>query len=160
MGRFLRCRPPPIPGTSGLFTSLIGSSEIFSTGNPVFPAPFDVRLPRGEEKEVYTVVQPDLCVICDPKKLDEKGCLGAPDLVVEVLSPGNSQREMREKFEVYEEAGVREYWIVIPWDKLVLVYLSNEQGRFIGLQPLTNDQVLISSIFPDLQIGLEELFRE
>ncbi|MEM7514039.1 MAG: Uma2 family endonuclease, partial [Bacteroidota bacterium] len=66
-----------------------------------FAAPFDVRLPQNGENEnskIYTVVQPDLCVICDPSKIDDRGCLGAPDLVVEILSPGNTQKEMNEKF--------------------------------------------------------------
>ncbi|MDV7396126.1 Uma2 family endonuclease, partial [Arthrospira platensis SPKY1] len=98
----------------------------------VFHAPFDVRLPKKGQPEVYTVVQPDLCVVCDQGKLDEKGCMGAPDLVVEILSPGNTHREMREKYEVYEEAGVKEYWLVSPWDKTVLVYVLNEEGIFIG----------------------------
>lgn len=128
----------------------------------VFPAPFDVRLPRqGEQADeaIFTVVQPDLCVVCNADKLDEKGCKGAPDLVVEILSPGNSKREMRDKFEAYEEAGVREYWLVNPAEKTVFIYLLNEQGRFIGLQPLTEDQAAVSSIFPELEIGLNELFN-
>ncbi len=72
-------------------------------------APFDVRLPVKDKKgRQSTVVQPDICVICDESKLDEQGCNGAPDWVIEILSPGNSRMEMREKFRVYEEAGVRE----------------------------------------------------
>lgn len=80
----------------------------------VYNAPFDVRLPKKTktDQKVYTVVQPDLCIICDKSKLDKRGCIGAPDLVVEILSPGNTKKEMREKFEVYQESGVREYWLV------------------------------------------------
>lgn len=129
----------------------------------VFPAPFDVRLTRkisASEQETITVVQPDLCVVCDVSKLDERGCNGAPDLAIEILSPGNTRREMREKYEVYEEAGVREYWIVNPSEKVVLIYVLNEQGRYIGLQPLTEDVQLQSVVFPDLSISLEEVFRE
>ena len=128
----------------------------------VFPAPFDVRFPRkGEigDELVHTVVQPDLCVICDPAKLDERGCKGAPDLVVEILSPGNFKKEMRDKFEVYEEAGVREYWLVNPSDKTVFIFVLNDQWRFIGLQPLTEDQKGISTIFPELEIDLNEVFN-
>ena len=69
----------------------------------VFAAPFDVRLTRFDEiqnKEVITVVQPDLCVICDAAKLDDRGCIGAPDLIIEILSPGNSRTEMKDKFEI------------------------------------------------------------
>src|SRR6185503_18824286 len=72
-------------------------------GNPceIFTAPFDVRLPRKskDDKDILTVVQPDICVICDVNKVDEKGCLGAPDLVVEILSPGNNKKELKNKYE-------------------------------------------------------------
>lgn len=125
----------------------------------MFSAPFDVRLPVSRKKgQDTTVVQPDLCVICDPNKLDERGCAGAPDLVIEILSPGNSKKEMREKFEVYEEAGVREYWLVNPLDNVVLVYVLNEAGKYIGLAPVTEDQELRAAIFPELLIDLKEVF--
>lgn len=125
----------------------------------VFIAPFDVRLPVGLKKGRYTtVVQPDLCVICDSSKLDEKGCIGAPDLVVEILSPGNTTREMREKFRAYEESGVREYWLVNPAEKIVLVYILNEKGIFIGLAPVTLEDPLCAHIFPGLEIDLKEVF--
>lgn len=133
------------------------------TSCQVFPSPFDVRLTRKDkasDRETTTVVQPDLCVVCDLSKLDERGCNGAPDLAIEILSPGNTRREMREKYEVYEEAGVREYWMVDPSEKIVLIYVLNEQGRYIGLQPLTEDVALKSTIFPELSIPLEEVFRE
>ena len=128
----------------------------------VFPAPFDVRLPgpaaKGDEG-IFTVVQPDLCVVCNIAKLDEKGCKGAPDFVIEILSPGNSKKEMRDKYEVYEEAGVREYWLVNPSEKAVFIYLLSKEGRFIGLQPLTEDQVAKAHIFPGFEIALNELFN-
>lgn len=125
----------------------------------VFAAPFDVRLPVSRKKgQDTTVVQPDLCVVCDAGKLDERGCVGAPDLIVEILSPGNSTKEMREKFRVYEEAGVREYWLVNPGDKTVLVYVLDEAGIFIGLAPVTLEDPLRASIFPELVIDLREVF--
>lgn len=129
----------------------------------MYHAPFDVRLPRRSEKAdslIYTVVQPDLCVICDDSKLDERGCVGAPDLIVEILSPGNSKKEMKDKFEVYEEAGVREYWIVQPTDKNVLVYTLNEQGAFVGHRPFIEDEIMHSFIFPELKINLLEVFKD
>jgi len=94
----------------------------------VYHAPFDVRLPRKNEKdeEILTVLQPDLCVICNPEKIDSRGCLGAPDLVVEILSPGNSQKELDNKFRIYEEAGVAEYWIVDPEHEAVGVNVLRE----------------------------------
>ncbi|WP_042006912.1 Uma2 family endonuclease, partial [Capnocytophaga canis] len=94
-------------------------------------APFDVRLPKKEEKgdNIHTVVQPDLCVICDESKLDERGCIGAPDLIIEILSPGNSKKEMKNKFELYQESGVEEYWIVNPTDENILVNVL-EDGKY------------------------------
>jgi len=125
----------------------------------VFIAPFDVRLPLGRKKSKdTTVVQPDLCVICDEKKLDEQGCIGPPDLIVEILSPGNTHKEMREKFSVYEEAGVREYWLVNPAEKVVLIYILDEKGVYVGLAPIIEDDVLKSYIFPELEIDLKEVF--
>ena len=127
----------------------------------IFYAPFDVRLPKRNltpsDKSIYTVVQPDLCIICDESKLDERGCLGAPDLIVEILSPGNSKKEMREKFDLYEESGVREYWLVEPAENAVFIYTLNESGTYIGLRPAID--ILRSVIFPDLEIDLETIFR-
>lgn len=128
-----------------------------------YHAPFDVRLPRKAEStdnQTFTVVQPDICVICDKSKLDRRGCVGAPDLIIEILSPGNTRKEMKDKFEVYEEAGVREYWIVQSEDKNVLVYTLNEQGIFIGHRPFIEDETMHSFIFPELKINLLEVFKD
>ncbi|MBK8042653.1 MAG: Uma2 family endonuclease [Haliscomenobacter sp.] len=125
----------------------------------VFVAPFDVRLPVPDKKgRDATVVQPDLCVLCDERKLDEQGCNGAPDWVIEILSPGNSRMEMREKFRVYEEAGVREYWIVNPAEKVVIQFVLNAQGQFYGLAPAIEDDQLTPHIFPELVVDLKEVF--
>lgn len=125
----------------------------------LFSAPFDVRIPRKskDDQEILTVVQPDLCVICDPEKLDERGCIGAPDLVIEILSPGNSKKEMKNKFELYEEAGVREYWVVHPTEENVLIY-TLEDGKFRAYKPVVDDYI-ISHIFPDLKIHTNEVFK-
>ncbi|MDO5105602.1 Uma2 family endonuclease [Capnocytophaga sp.] len=124
----------------------------------LFFAPFDVILKdvKGEET---TVVQPDICVICDPEKLDEKGCHGAPDLVVEILSPGNSKKEMDGKFQIYEEVGVFEYWVVFPVEKCVLVYVL-ENGRYRGLKPFTEGQNIESEKFPNLQVPVSKIFQK
>lgn len=140
--------------------------DIYLTGKSceLFAAPFDVRLPDSQRKpkfdgDIYTVVQPDLCVICDATKLDKRGCLGAPDLMVEILSPGNITKEMDNKFRLYEEAGVREYWIVEPNDKFVLVYVLRD-GEFVGLRPCTETVPLTSTILPGLTIDLAVVFAE
>lgn len=128
----------------------------------MFTAPFDVRLinhkKSTEDKQVYTVMQPDLCVICDADKLDERGAIGAPDLVVEILSPGNSKKEMDLKFDLYQENGVREYWMVNTTDNAVFVYVL-ENEKYIGLKPFTEDNVLQSSVFPELHFDVKDIFE-
>lgn len=123
----------------------------------IFVAPFDVRLPIKSAKKYTTVVQPDLCVICDENKLDERGCNGSPDLMVEIISPNNSKHDINTKFNLYKEAGVLEYWIIEPYDKILLVYtLKNEE--YIGLPPQTEGENIKSPLFPELLIALEDVF--
>ncbi|TAE25554.1 MAG: Uma2 family endonuclease [Cytophagales bacterium] len=129
----------------------------------VYLAPFDVRLPRKptpDNARIETVLQPDLCVICDLSKLDDKGCVGAPDLIVEILSPGNTKKEMKQKFDVYQESGVREYWLIQPDDRNVFQYVLNDEGIYIGLHPLTDEDELVSRVFPDFRINLEGVFAD
>ena len=123
----------------------------------VFAAPFDVRLPIKSAKKDTTVVQPDLCVICDESKIDEKGCNGTPDLIVEILSPNNSKHDIHTKFNLYLEAGVLEYWIVNPSERMVLIY-ALKNGEFIGSKPFVEGEILKSSLFPDLKIDVEDIF--
>lgn len=123
----------------------------------LYVAPFDVRFPDSDGK-IKTVVQPDLCVICDPNKLDEKGCIGAPDLIVEILSPGNSKREMKDKYELYQEQGVSEYWIVRPEEQHIQIYVL-ENGRYIGVQPVVEGDVVTSIKFPALSFDTSGLYE-
>ncbi len=128
----------------------------------VFAAPFDVRLPdpkkQTDDQLVFTVVQPDLCVICDPDKIDARGCIGAPDLIIEILSPGNTAREMGIKFDLYQEKGVKEYWLVEPTDKAILVYVLQD-GRYVGLKPFTEEDEMVSPLFPELRFAVKEAFE-
>jgi Uma2 family endonuclease len=131
----------------------------------VFIAPFDVRLPQPKkgstDQEIITVVQPDLCVVCDPKKIDELGCVGAPDWIIEVLSPRTSAKDLNEKFDVYEEAGVGEYWVVHPQEQTVLVYTLNAMGKYEGiLKPYTRRDKIQSIALPELLVDLGEVFEE
>ncbi|MDG6324058.1 Uma2 family endonuclease [Glaesserella parasuis] len=123
----------------------------------LYVAPFDVRFPDSNGK-IKTVVQPDLCVICDSNKLDEKGCIGAPDLIVEILSPGNSKREMKDKYELYQEQGVSEYWIVRPEEQHIQIYVL-ENGRYIGVQPVVEGDVVTSIKFPALSFDTSGLYE-
>ena len=127
----------------------------------VFAAPFDVRLPvknKKKDDEVTTVVQPDLCVICDETKIDSRGCCGAPDIVVEILSPGNSKKEIRLKHELYEEAVVKEYWIVNPVEENIVVFILNEEGKLSGLKMYASGDTIQSIAVPGLNINLTEIF--
>lgn len=128
----------------------------------LFIAPFDVRLldkkKSTADQEIFSVVQPDLCVICDENKLDERGAIGSPDLIIEILSPGNSKKEMKTKFELYQEAGVLEYWIVNPLDKNILIFVL-KNNTFIGMPPLVEDDTMQSVIFPELNFKLFEVFN-
>lgn len=125
----------------------------------VYSAPFDVRLTiQKDYKNITTVVQPDICVICDPNKIDEKGCAGAPDIVVEIVSPGNTKTEMKIKFDLYEESKIQEYWIVQPVDKTVLVY-QLENGKYINHKPLTDSDILTSKVIHGFELDLEKVFK-
>ncbi|MDD2510876.1 MAG: Uma2 family endonuclease [Syntrophomonas sp.] len=127
----------------------------------VFAAPFDVRLPLNEEKneEIFNIVQPDLSVICDPSKLDEQGCKGAPDLVIEIISPFTAKKELNEKFNLYERSGIPEYWVVFPKFNVVVVYSLDDEGRYQKSGEFTSDQLLSTKLFPGLEIKLEDVFR-
>ncbi|MDQ5929501.1 MAG: Uma2 family endonuclease [Bacteroidota bacterium] len=127
----------------------------------LYCAPFDVRLVNFkksfDDKKIFSVVQPDLCVVCDKEKLDDRGCIGAPDLVVEILSPGNSKKEMGIKFDLYEENGVKEYWIVEPAENCIFVYTLKD-GKYIGLKPCIEGQKITSPLFPALDFEIEKIF--
>ena len=106
--------------------------QLRGTSCKPYIAPFDVRLAQANETDdrIETVVQPDLAVICDKRKLDDKGCRGAPDWIIEVLSPSTAVKDMDHKRRLYEHYGVKEYWIVHPVDHWVMVYNLQEQGHY------------------------------
>ena len=127
----------------------------------VFTAPFDVRIPRtltARDDETDTVVQPDICVVCEASKLDERGCLGAPDLIVEILSDSSVKRDLHDKYELYESAGVKEYWIVHPRDKTILKYTLDGAGEYQPSRLYTLGDVLTSKILHEYTISLDDTF--
>ena len=132
----------------------------FLQGKPcrVYPAPFDVRLFYEEDESDDTVVQPDIMVICDKEKIGDEGCRGAPDLVVEILSPSNTAIEMERKLKLYMEAGVREYWVVDPVNKGLAVYLFRNGA--ISIKTYGNTGAVPVSILPGLNIALDQVFAE
>lgn len=163
-GRVFKMSPSPNRRHQEISVELTFQMYSFFKGHAckIYEAPFDVRLPikNRTSDQTETVVQPDLCVVCDLDKLDDRGCFGAPDLIVEILSPGNSKKEMKNKYEVYEEAGVKEYWILNPLEKNALIYTLNDQGKFIGQKPVIEDEPLVSYTFPKLKVDLKEVFKD
>jgi len=129
----------------------------------LYHAPSDVRFPKDnknkDDKLVYTVLQPDIFVVCDLSKLDDRGCLGAPDMIIEIVSPKNSKRDLKDKFEIYQQFGVREYWIVNPNDENVNVFVLDEKGKFqlVGMYA-EDDKIPVNIFNGDLKIDLTEVF--
>lgn len=153
----------PAPGSVHQLISGAIFAELYNylKGKPckVFHAPFDIRLNKRSinNKDIQTVVQPDISVVCNPLKIDERGCLGAPDIVVEILSPGNNKKELQNKYEVYEENGVLEYWIIHPSEKTFLRY-SLVENRYQASRLLTTGDEVITPILPGFVLKLDELF--
>jgi len=127
----------------------------------VFEAPFDVRLPVHSKKneDIFTVVQPDICVVCDRSKLDEAGCIGAPDLIVEILSPGNNRKEIHNKFKVYEESGVMEYWVIHPSEQTLLVYTLTK-GKYVPSRLFTVGDMVSSGCIAGFHLDVKDLFED
>jgi Uma2 family endonuclease len=148
-----------------MFLSIGNYLALQKKGCELFAAPFDVRLldskkSKKSDKDIYTVVQPDLCMVCDESKLDDRGCIGAPDLIIEILSPGNSKKEMKIKYEIYEENGVKEYWIVFPYEQLIQQFALNTKGKYELVKIYTDEDLLTTPLFPDLSIDLSRILEE
>jgi Uma2 family endonuclease len=122
----------------------------------VFAAPLDVRLFPEEDNSDDTVLQPDLLVVCDKDKLGKGSVNGAPDLVIEIISPSNSHRDLFLKFQYYLEAGVREYWVIDKKKKKVQVHIY-ENGHYITTLYKENARIAVS-VLPGLEIALESLW--
>ena len=163
LGRVLKMSPAPnryhqdISGNiSGKLREALQQSEC-----KLYVAPFDVRLPVSLKKgNSDTVVQPDIVVICDRTKLDDQGCNGAPDIVIEILSPGNSKREMKDKFDLYEASLVKEYWIVDPVHQDVTKYTLDQENKYIGSRPYLAGDSIPSSVLERFSIEASEVFGE
>lgn len=156
----------PAPGTrhQQILSELHGQIWQNLKGTPcqVLSAPFDVRLPQHgtADSQIDTVLQPDLTVVCDTKRLDHRGCLGAPDMVVEILSPTTAQRDLQQKFAVYESHGVQEYWIVYPGENAVMVYILDPNGRYGNPGRYTANDTIQSVAVPAIFVDLKQVFPE
>jgi len=155
--------PAPARKHQGISGELFGLLRDYLKGKKcrLYAAPFDVFFPEYPGQpidEVSTVVQPDLSVICDPEKLIDKGCFGAPDLVVEILSPYTSRKDLNEKFRLYESRGVREYWVLYPDSRSVCVYRMTPGGTFNDGTILENRGTAASGCLPGFSVDVKELF--
>ncbi len=123
-------------------------------------SPFDVLLPEKDEADeaVRTVVQPDISVVCNSEKLDDRGCRGAPDLVIEILSPSTASYDAIVKRRRYERAGVREYWLVDPANRIVTIQTRQADGTFGRTTYFGADDHLSTDLFPGLDIDLSRVF--
>ena len=137
------------------------SNFLFDKDCEVFSAPFDVRLPEGDEgdDEIITVVQPDISVICETGKLDNRGCRGTPDFIIEIISPATAGKDQIQKVALYEKHGVKEYWLVHPGDRLITVRLRDNEGRYGIPQIREAKGVLAVQTLPGLEIDLDAVFR-
>ena len=140
-------------------------SQLQQKACKVFFAPTDVRLLNPSlstpEQEVYTVVQPDLFVVCDLQKLDQRSCLGAPELIIEIISASNKKHDIDTKFHLYEEAGVLEYWIVFPNEKVVNVFdLDKTTQKYVFRKIYSDDEAIPSSVLAGLEVDLNKVFAD
>ena len=167
-GKIFRMVPAPASGhqrVSRLIEDQISLIRLERrTGCRLYHAPFDVRFPKSPERlegpeELYTVVQPNICVICDLDKIDRKGCLGAPDWIVEIVSPSTAKKDLNDKFQLYESQGVREYWIVHPQDQTLNTFLLRE-GHYALTGLYGPGQQAPIGIFPGYHVDLNEVFEE
>jgi len=169
-GKIFPMSPAPSVRHQSVSRNLVIGIGHFFRASPcrVFAAPFDVRLynrARSAQvaQDIFTVVQPDLCVVCEVAKLDEQGCLGAPDWIIEVLSPGkNAARDITLKHALYEENGVREYWIVYPNDRLIHQFVLTAEARYQLINVWGGDDLAPARphLFPDLVLPLADVFED
>jgi len=163
-GKVFKMSPAPSRIHQKISINIIGPLANYLKGKhcEVYAAPFDVRFPKEskEDSAVFTVLQPDICVVCDKSKLDDRGCIGAPDLVVEILSPGNNKKELLHKYKVYEEFGVKEYWVVSQSDQSILIYTLNDMGRFQPSKIFTLSEKITSSVLPGFELALDDVFED
>ena len=128
----------------------------------VYPAPFAVRLFEEDgdaPEDVDTMLEPDISVVCDPDKLDKYGCKGAPDMVIEILSPSTRRHDLAVKYRLYQRAGVREYWIVDPDGKTVQVFRL-EDGLYNAPDVFMEGSVVPVGLWEDFSIDLSQVFTE
>lgn len=164
-GEVFMMAPAPSRGHQGISVELTRQFANYLEGKKckAYHAPFDVRLFEEDgdtPEDVDTVVEPDLVVICDPSKLDDRGCKGAPDMVVEILSPSTQRHDRLVKLGLYQRAGVREYWIVNPEDQTVQVMLLDGDGVLQLHEVYDRQGVAKVNVLDGCFIELSKVFAE
>ena len=152
--------PAPSPRHQRVLAEILTQLVTSLRGNPcqVYGAPFDVRLdPFGADA---TVAQPDISVVCDSSKIDNRGCNGAPDFVLEIISPASLKRDRYDKFRAYQKAGVREYWIVDLENQLISVNILNESQEFVLRTYSRDEDGIVPLIVLDCEIDFTLVFRD
>ena len=154
--------PAPLPVHQELLVELITEFNLYFRGKncKVYPAPFDVRLARlgTRNEDVLTVVQPDISIVCDKEKIDDKGCIGAPDLIIEILSPATASRDHILKKALYEKNGVREYWLVDPVHRIISVYRCEKVAKYGAALHFDDQSTIEVPMFEGLKIDLSRVF--
>ncbi|KJR44635.1 hypothetical protein UF75_4983 [Desulfosporosinus sp. I2] len=154
--------PAPTPKHQEILGELFRLLANWLKGNRcrAYMAPFDVRLAGAEmpDSRIDNVVQPDISVVCDPEKIDNRGCLGAPDMIIEILSPSTFKKDMGVKLSLYESSGVKEYWVVYPLDETIMVFIL-ENGQYGKPAVYSVPDEIPVKLFLDLTIPLESVFR-
>ena len=160
-GKLFKMSPAPNLYHQRIATRLIKVFAVFLEGKAceVFSAPFDVRFPKkgAADASTYNIVQPDICVVCDPSKLDIKGCNGAPDLIVEILSKATGKKDLHEKYQLYESNGVREYWIVHPTEQTLQINTLSD-GKYVPGKLLTGGEIACSKVIKGFTLDLNQVF--
>ena len=154
--------PAPTPKHQEILGELFRILANWLKGNRcrAYMGPFDVRLAGSETPDsgIDKVVQPDISVVCDPQKIDDRGCLGAPDMIIEILSPSTFKKDLGIKLTLYESFGVKEYWVVYPLDETVMVFIL-QNGQYGKPTIYSVQDEIPVKLFDDLNIPLESVFR-
>lgn len=162
-GYLFRMSPAPSSDHQEICLNIGSAMHVFLKNKKckVFMAPYDVRFynPDDPGMIITNVVQPDICVICDLHKIDHRGCHGSPDLIVEILSPSTSEKDLNHKYELYGSHGVREYWVVFPTEKSMLIYKLDKSGEYVSSRLFTRGDLVDSSVLDDFSLDLSEVFE-
>ncbi len=154
-------RPSPSPKHQEIFGIIFNAMFNYLQDKKckVYSSPLDVRFQEKNKKDdqVFTVLQPDILVVCDPAKIDDRGCVGPPDLIVKILSPSSSHRDTKQKCQVYEKHGVIEYWIVYPPERIIEIFYLDNDEKYREYATYRFDDAIQGRIFSDLKVNLSSI---